>query len=372
MKKNKHIAIFVPSFMGGGVERMMVYLANNFVSRGIKVDYIVIKNRGPYKKLLSENVTLVDLKKKRVLFAVFALAKYLRKNRPGVLLTAMNYVNILAFFSNLISFTKTRLVISERNILSNNISRSKFKKIFKRLVEIIYPKIHRITAISKDVKDDLCENFKINTDKVVVINNMVDLDVFNDEINNFKPKLFKELFNENYTFQKIIIGIGRLVELKNFKYLIESFSRVQKKNENVRLVILGEGPERKNLEKLIYDLNLENKVCLPGFLENSHQYLKIADVFVSTSLYEGFGNVIIEAMAAGLPVIVTNCKGGPKEIVDYGKYGDIVPLDNVKVLASKITERLNQSFDKTISINRAQDFSIEKISQEYLNVLFDE
>lgn len=82
--------------------------------------------------------------------------------------------------------------------------------------------------------------------------------------------------------------------------------------------------------------------------------------------------VIIEAMAAGLPVIVTDCKGGPKEIVDYGKYGDIVPLDDVNVLALKITERLDQVYDKTISINRAKDFSIEKISQEYLKVLFEE
>lgn len=369
MKKDRQIAIFVPSFMGGGVEKMMVYLANNFVSRGLAVDYVVIKNLGPYKNLLSNEVNLIDLKKERVLFAVFALAKYLRKNRPDVLLTAMNYVNIIAYFSNLISFTKTRLVISERAIPTNNINKSKFSIILKKLVKIIYPKTYRITAISKDVKNDLCNNFKISREKVVVINNMVDLTVFNEEVNYLKPSLFKDLFNESYTFQKIIIGIGRLVEYKNFKYLIEAFSRVQKKNENVRLVILGEGPERKNLEKLIYDLKIENKVCLPGFLENSHQYLKIADIFVSTSLYEGFGNVIIEAMAAGLPVIVTDCVGGPKEIVDFGKYGDIVPLDDVNALTLKIIERLNKGYDKSISLKRANDFRIDKISQKYLDVI---
>lgn len=358
--------------MGGGVERMMVYLANNFVSRGIKVDYIVIKNHGPYKKLLSENVNLIDLKKKRVLFAVFALAKYLRKNRPEVLLSAMNYVNLIAYFSNLISYTKTRLVISERSITSERLTNNISGFLFKKAIKSIYPKTYRIITISNDVKFDLVENFNISAEKITTIYNMVSTNNILHSSYNKKNEIYDSCFNDKKYSSQIIVGVGRLVQYKNFKYLINAFALVQPNIPNSKLLILGEGIDRIDLENLIKKLNLNDKVKLLGFVDNIQDFLQISTLFVSTSLHEGFGNVIIEAMAAGLPVIVTDCKGGPKEIVDYGKYGDIVPLDDVNILALKITERLNKGFDKTISINRAKDFSIEKISQEYLSVLLDE
>lgn len=372
MKDSKHIAIFVPSFLGGGVERMMVYLANYLVSRGYNIDYIVIKNYGPYKELLSDKVNLINLDKKRVLFSFFDLSIYLRKNKPDVLLSVMNYVNLIIFFANTISFTNTKHIISERDIPTNNINKSKFKYLFKIVVKKIYPKVDKIIAISKDVKIDLIKNFKIKPEKITVINNMVNLDLFDINHKVDKSLIYENIFDDNFKNQKIIIAIGRLVKYKNFSYLINSFSIAEKKNNNIRLLILGEGNERKDLEKQIETLNLTNKIALPGFLNESHKYLKCSDLFISTSIYEGFGNVIIEAMAAGLPVIVTDCIGGPKEIVQNGKFGDVVPLNKPQVLANKILERIESDFDKSISLNRAKDFSVDKISENYLNVLLNE
>lgn len=372
MKKNKHIAIFLPSFLGGGVERMMVYLANNFSSKGYRVDLVVLKNHGPYKKLLSERVNLIDLKKKRVLFSIFSLAAYLRQNRPDVMLAAMNYVNVSAYFAHLFSFTKTRLVISERDIASKGVKKHKLGFIFKNLIKFIYPRTYKIIAISKDVGEDLIANFKIPRDKVVVINNMVDINLTTQLNQTQKQQLYVQCFDDSKYSSPIIISIGRLVPYKNFSYLINAFSMLSGTNSDVKLIILGEGPERQTLEKLILDLDLQERVKLMGFQDNPREFMQISSVFVSSSTHEGFGNVIIEAMAEGLPIIVTDCLGGPKEIVDYGKYGEIVPLDNEKELASRINMLLQTEYDSNLSIGRAKQFSIENISQEYLNVLLND
>lgn len=364
MKNNKHVAIFVPSFSGGGVEKMMVFLANNFVSRGISVDYIVIKNYGPYKKLLSSEVNLVDLKKKRLIFSMFALAKYLRKNTPGVMLSAMNYVNIMVIISTFISFKKIKLIISERAITSLNIKQSKFYVIIKILIKLLYKYPHKIIAISNDVKNDLLRNFNIEADKIIVIFNMVDKKKIESiASNSLKLKLG---ISEN---KHVVIGVGRLDKFKNFQYLIHGLEILQKKLD-VHLIILGEGHEKENLQNQIKELDLQGNVSLLGFVDNPEEYLKISNLFVSTSTQEGFGNVIIEAMAAGVPVIVTDCLGGPKEIVCFGKYGEIVPLNKPNILAAKMEEVLTKKSHPNVKM-RANDFSIEKISQQYLKVLIN-
>ncbi len=371
MNQNKQIAIVMPSFKGGGAERMMVYLANNFYKRGYKVDYIVVNSNGPYKTLLNDGVNLVNLNKSRMLYSIFSLSSYIFKNRPNVLLSALSYVNIIVYIANILSLRKVKLVVSERTVPSPRIPNYKFKRFYKYMLRFVYSRVDKVIAISFAVKKDLVENIHINHNKIEVIYNMVDI-VNIEEIDFEKKKiLYNQTFNnDNYLSSKIIIGVGRLESYKNFSYLINAFNILSKEHDEFKLIILGEGKERQKLEQLIKKYGLEDKVKLLGFVNNHMDYMQMSSLFVSPSKIEGFGNVIIEAMAVGLPIIVTDCIGGPKEIVEYGKYGDIVPLNRADLLAEQMHKTLTKKNQPNVK-KRAAEFSIDLISKQYLQVLLN-
>ncbi|EAP86964.1 glycosyltransferase [Croceibacter atlanticus] len=364
MKNSKHIAIFVPSFLGGGVEKMMVYLANNFVGKNYTVDYIVINNSGPYKKLLSSQVNIVDLRKKRILNTIFPLTKYLNNNKPDALLTAMNYVNIIAIVSCILSYNKINIIISERAITSLNIIQSRYSFLMKILIKLFYKYPKKIVAISTDVKTDLENNFNVKSKKIKVIYNMVNINKINKVIPD--ESIRKQLGIK--TTNNLLIAIGRLDKYKNFQYLISSLVHLKNLN-NTHLILLGDGEEKESLVNQINLLNLNKNVSLLGFVDNPESYLKVSNLFISTSTQEGFGNVIIEAMAAGVPVVVTNCLGGPREILCNGKFGELVPLNKPQILAKAIEKSLSRKKHPDIK-KRSKDFSINIISQQYLNFLF--
>jgi len=373
INNNRHIAILLASFLGGGVEKMMVYLANNFAMRGYKVDLLLIRNRGPYKDLVAQNVNLIDFKKGRLISSILPLIRYLKENKPDVLLTATDFMNIGAYFANLISSTNTKLVLSERTILSrksDNNHNKIYKRIHRRIVNHVYSRGDKIIAISNGTKEDLVINYNIPEEKIAVIYNMVKTEDIVSLTAKEKRELFDQHFQDKNYNSQIVIGIGRLVALKNFHYLIDAIRLLSEENKSLKLLILGEGPERQNLQGLIDSYGLGERIKLIGFVKNPNDYMQISNVFALTSIYEGFGNVVIEAMASGLPVIVTDCVGGPKEIVDFGKYGDVVPLDNLEVLAKTIQKVLRKEVNLDVS-KRIKDFSIEKISEEYLRILLD-
>jgi glycosyltransferase involved in cell wall biosynthesis len=170
---------------------------------------------------------------------------------------------------------------------------------------------------------------------------------------------------ENGNF--IIIGIGRLKKLKNFSLLIKAFERINKTLPS-SLVILGDGPERSNLQALIEDLNLFGKVHLTGFVENPSLFLRLSDIFVSASEWEGFGNVIVEAMNEGLKIVVCDCPGGPREILEDGLWGILVPPGNVSELVMSIERAI---WDENIPDvkKRAKQFDLPTIANEYLKIL---
>ena len=167
----------------------------------------------------------------------------------------------------------------------------------------------------------------------------------------------------------VILGIGRLTKQKNFEHLIKSFKEVLKVKK-ARLIILGEGEERSNLEKLIINNNLIDLVDLPGFVDNPYAFMKKADVFVLSSSWEGFGNVIVESMSVGTPVVCTDCKSGPNEILNNGEYGFLVKVNDIEDMSNKILKILiNNPFEKKSIINRSNDFEANKITTKYLETI---
>jgi glycosyltransferase involved in cell wall biosynthesis len=355
---NSKISFFISSFRGGGAERVFLNLTNGFVKRGFDVDLILAQKEGPYLKNVSEKVNIIDLKSKRILFSVPSFIKYLRKEKPNYLFSTLTHVNIIACLTKIIFRPKTKVVIRQANYLS-----SSRNKVIKLLVKIFYNRADKIIAISKGVKKDLISKFKVEPKKIKVIYNPI-----------FKEDIFKkakETVNHKWFINKkypIILGVGRLTAQKDFFTLIHAFNKLQKKKE-IKLVILGEGEDRSKLQELVRKLKLRDKVDLYGFVDNPYTYMARSDVFVLSSQHEGFGNVLVEAMACGTPVVSTNCLSGPSEILKNGEYGKLVPVGDIKALARAISETLENPIAPETLRKRAEFFSVERAVGKYLEII---
>lgn len=361
MRKNKDkrkIALFIPNLEGGGAERVMVVLANSFVNRGFKVDLIVASSSGALKKLVSKDVKIVDLKVKRAFSAIPKLRRYIKENNQVVLMSFLGYANVIALLANLFLKNEVRHVISEREDIKETLKQSSVKRSFilKNLMKILYKKADKIIAISNQVASSLVEELNIERSNINVIYNPY----------MFDNKLSAES-SEGRGIPKVI-SVGRLVPIKNFQFLLEVFKEVVE-SVDAELIILGEGHLRSKLEEQIEILNLGNKVKLMGFVNNPINYLNKADLFVIPSISEGFGNVVLEAMSCSLPIVSSKC-GGPEEILENGKWGDIIDLKNKSEFVEKIINRLNkvEKIDYSIRLN---DFSLDNIVNHYLEVLFE-
>jgi glycosyltransferase involved in cell wall biosynthesis len=238
------------------------------------------------------------------------------------------------------------------------------------LIKILYSNSDRIIAISSGVQEDLVKNFKIPEKKIMVIYNPIDI----EEIQNYSKQKVDHKWLDNSRY-KTIITVGRLEIQKNQAMLIRAFKQVYQKLPETRLIILGEGNQRRNLIKLIKDLEIESRVQLLGQQNNPFKFVTMADLFVLSSDYEGFGNVIIEAMACGCPVVSTNCKSGPNEIITNEENGILVTVNNVGMLSEAIISLLQNSGQREKLVynayKRITEFRVEKISRQYYHALLE-
>ena len=366
MNKQTHnkISIFIPTLLGGGAERIMVTLANEFDSRNILVDLILTNAIGQYLADVSLNVRIVNLNKKSNLFCIIPLIRYIRKERPEVMLTALNTTNIVAIIAKLFSGISFRLVISERAVTSIEMGMSNFfrAKVISKLISYLYPQADTIVAVSKDVKDDLINIFNIPDTKIEVVYNPV---VSNKLIELSKEEPNNIFFEENKL--PFILGVGRLTPQKRFDTLIKAFSLILCKYE-ANLVILGEGEMRNNLEELANNLNIRDKVFLPGFVNNPFIWMRKASLFVLSSSFEGLPGTLIQAMACGTPIVSTDCPGGVNEILEQGKWGRLAQVGNDKMLSQAMLLTLKSETHPDIT-QRANDFSVSNGVNKYLEVL---
>jgi glycosyltransferase involved in cell wall biosynthesis len=364
-EKKKHIALFLPSLRGGGAEKVMVNLALGFVEQGLKVDLVLAKAEGPYLSRVPEEVRVVDLGARRVLYSLPGLVRYLRRERPQAMLSALNYANIVAIWAKLLARVQTHLVVSERNTLScstQNASSVRVK-LLPLLIKIFYPYADAVVAVSHGVAEDLITMTGLPMEKVKVIYNPV-----------ITPELFAKAEEplDHPWFRPgeppVVLGVGRLTKQKDFPTLIRAFALVRKERP-ARLMILGEGEERPKLETLARELGIEEDFVLPGFVENPYKYMKRASAFVLSSRWEGLPTVLIEALALGVPVISTNCPSGPAEILEHGKWGCLVPVGEPHLLARAILEILQNDVRIPSHKTAWERFSKENAVIAYLQVL---
>ena len=357
------ISVFIPSLRGGGVERVVVNLVNEFTNRGHKVDLLLVSFEGELANALPSNINIIDFNKKRVICCLPLLINYFISMRPTVLLSAMEHINLVAIMARYLSNVPVKIVISVHTNLTFEVvqRRSAFSKILLILLKIFYRYADEIISVTKKGVMDIRRVASIKERQIHSIYNPILTDLF------FKQKEMP--LKCHWITSKtdpILLSVGRLDPVKDFQTLIKAFAIVLE-SINCRLVILGEGEERNNLESLILKLGLEDNVLLPGFVKNPFSYMKYASVFVLSSLAEGFGNVLVEAMACELPVISTDCPTGPREILT--KKGALVPIKEIEIMAEQIIMVLSKPKNINYPKNRIRDFENNAIVDKYLTVL---
>ena len=357
------IAFFLPNLQGGGAEKVMVNLANAFSTRGTTVDFVLGKAEGPNLEKLYPAINVVDLGTSNVFGWLEPMIRYLKRSKPRIVLSGLHHANLTTIMAKNLSGVDSQIIVTVHGQLSQDVgnSRKKLAKAIPFLVQKLYPKTNRIICVSQGVADELINRYGLPEHKIQVIYNPVLTD---DIFEKAEEPIDHPWFQLDQP--PVILGVGRLAPQKNFETLIKAFSLVRKKVE-AKLVILGEGPERGKLESLVEELGLNDDVRMPGFVESPYKYMKHSNVFVLSSRWEGFGNVIVEALALGVPVVSTDCPSGPAEILENGKWGRLVPVGDPKALAEAILEAMNDERGK--GIERAKEFTLEKIASQYLELV---
>lgn len=358
MSKPQHIAIYIPSLRGGGAERVMVALANAFAARGHRVDLVLVKAEGPYLREVANRVNVIDLGCGRVLASLLPLVRYLRRERPSAMLSALYHANLVAILARALARTDTRLVVSERNSLRGG----RRGILLRSLMRHLYPRADAIIAVSQGITHELVAELDLPPQRVTAIPNPVDLDHI-EALSAERPSHPWLAAGS----PPLILAVGRLEQQKDYPTLLEAFAQLRSRRE-VRLVILGEGSLQDELERRIAEADLADSVLLAGFQTNPFGWMAASTVYVLSSRHEGFPNSLIQAMACGVRVVSTDCPTGPDEILEGGKWGSLVPVGDTDALAKAIADALDNPAPPDTGA-RLQDFRQARIVTEYERIL---
>ena len=357
------IAIFLSDLLGGGAEKVMLNLASGFVMQGYEVDLVLAKKEGSYVSQVPSEIRLIDLKAKSLLRSTSLLSRYLNQEKPVAFLSALEDTNLVALLAKQLAKVDVPLIVTVHNNLSQESrnATSLKRRFVPYLIPWFYPFADRVVAVSEGVANDL-KKLGLRSNNIKVIYNPI---VTPKLIQKLQEPLDHPWFADGEP--QVILGVGRLNQQKDFSTLIQAFAKVRQQ-QKAKLVILGEGEERFHLESLVKELGIAEDVALPGFVDNPYIYMAKATLLVLSSAWEGFGNVLVEAMAAGTPVISTNCESGPAEILANGKYGKLVSVGDSRELARAIVQTFKERLDASILQARASDFCLEKAATQYIHV----
>nr|WP_277752119.1 glycosyltransferase [Halobacillus salinus] len=353
--------MFLPSLRGGGAERVMLNLANNFCEKGYEVDLILAKAEGPYLKDLHRSIKIINLGAKKVSRSLVPLIKYLQKEKPESLLCAMNYANVIALVAVKIARVRTEVSVAIHSVLSKGDNFQ--EKVVLKLMKAFYKDAKNIIAVSNGVADQVRRYLSIK--EIVVIYNPVLTDNTQKKASEFNNHKW---FNNN---QKVVLSAGRMNDDKNFQLLIRAFKLVRNEIDS-KLIILGEGTNRNKLTSIVRDNGLQSEVDMPGFVNNPYSYMRNSSLFVLPSNYESFGNVIVEALTSGTNVVSTDCPYGPREILEDGKYGTLVPVNDVELLANSILNNLKEPKHHHVEefAKKSNKYHIDFVTEKYIDILF--
>ncbi len=360
------LAIFLPSLVGGGAERAMLNLAHGFAQRGCAVDLVLAQSKGPYLSEVNNSIRIVDLKASRVLSGLPTLARYLRREQPKALITALDYANVVALWARRLAGSSSQVLVNEQNTISRSAHNSarRRQRIVPYLIKRFYPWADYIVGNSHGVAEDLIQVTGLPRERIKLLYNPI-------VTPNLREKARAPLNHPWFEAGQppVILAVGRLTKQKDFPSLIEAFAKVLQ-TRPARLLILGEGPDRSALGALVQQLGLENDIAMPGFVENPYAYMSGASLYVLSSRWEGLPTVLIEALYCGLPIIATDCPSGPREILADGRYGQLIPVGDITALTKAIEAALVGKMPRPTE-ESWHPYSLEVITDQYINLLFE-
>jgi glycosyltransferase involved in cell wall biosynthesis len=359
------IAVFVSFSGAGGVERMVSSLARGFVALGQPLDLVLVRAEGPHLAGLPPEADRILLGARHGLTALPALARYLHQRRPAALLAAKDRAGRVAVLARALARTETRIVLRLGTNLSTAMSgRSVLERHLRYWpIRLLYPRLDGVVAVSRGVADDTARIARIPPEAITVIRNPV-----------ITPELFAQaaLPCPHPWFRAgsppVVVGMGRLQRQKDFPVLIRAFARVRQRRP-CRLVILGDGSGRRGLLDLIDRLGLAGEVELAGFQANPYPFLASAALFVLSSAWEGSPNALTEAMALGTPVVSTDCPSGPRELLDGGRYGPLVPVGDIPALAAAMESALDRHPPPEALKAAVSEYNQDTSARHYLQAL---
>jgi glycosyltransferase involved in cell wall biosynthesis len=333
---SRPIAFFLPSVRLGGAQRVVVNLVQGITRRGLPVDLVLAEATGVFLDQLPREARVVDLRSRRISRSIGPLIRYLRREQPRVLVSSLTHANLIALWASRLAGRATPVVVTVHNTMSQAATEriGWAVRLEPFLMRTFYPWARRIVAVSGGAADDLAPTLGLPREQISVIYNPV-----------ITPELLavSRQRPDHPWFEAgqppVILGAGRFTRQKDFPTLIRAFGQVRRQLP-ARLIILGEGDGRASLEALITELGLGDDVALPGFKENAMAYMARSAVFVLSSAWEGLPTVLIEALAAGTRVVSTDCPSGPREILQDGRLGALVPVGDQEALAAALLATL--------------------------------
>lgn len=358
----ERIAIALPDLRGGGAERLNLDLAREFSARGHPVDLVLMRAEGELLERVPPGVRVIDLKAPRFRDLTGPLTTYFRREQPATLLAAMWPLTSFAAIARRIARSGTRVIVSEHSLLSLSYADrgSMHRAVLRASLAATYRLAAARVAVSSGVADDLAALSGLERDRFEVI------------FNPIPSPSSTELDHPDAVWGtprgRRILTVGSLKAAKNQALLIRAFAQLHDW-EDARLMLLGEGAMRGELEALAEAEGQGRRVIMPGFVADPGPYYRSADLFVLSSDYEGFGNVIVEALACGLPVVSTDCPSGPAEILEGGRFGRLVPVGDATALAAAMREALEAEHDRAMLMRRAEDFSVAEAADKYLRLM---
>ena len=358
------VALFTSSMGGGGAERVMLNLAAGIVDRGIGVDLVLMHASGKYLHLVPDNVRVIDLDTRKLITFIADFLRYLRRERPSAVLSTLLLPDLATLIAKAVFGKRLRVIVRQANNVTEAMDAATFRsRQYMRIVRLLLPLANSIVVISQGLEIELRERAPRTTGKIATIYNPV-----------VSPGLSEQSACpvEHSWFSEgsgpVVLAAGRLAYQKDHATLLRAFAEVAR-SRPARLVILGQGAERESLLKLADRLGVADRFDLPGFDVNPFKYMSRASVFVLSSRYEGFPNVLAQAMACGAPVVSTDCRSGPSEILEGGRWGRLVPVGDWRAMARAIEETLDDPIPAEDLKARASVYSVEAAVDRYLELL---
>lgn len=370
MNQPKRVAFLLPNLKAGGLERVGLNLLKGMIECNVKLDLVLTSAEGEFLKYVPPEIRVIDLKSpigygiKTASQVTIPLINYLNKEKPDIVVSHLYIYNVFAAIAKFMAISPAYLVLVEHAVIYRSKKEAKGIQgwLLPLLIRYFYPLADVVLAVSHSLARQFETDLKLKPGIIKTIYNpVIDENLFVKAKEPVDHPWFKD------GEPPVILGVGRLVVQKDFITLIRAFAIVRQ-TQTARLVILGDGPEKRKLEAKVRELGLENDVALLGFTANPYAYMERAKVFVLSSAWEGLPTVLIEAMAVGTPVVSTNCKSGPEEILDGGKYGELVSVGNSEAMAQSILSVLS-GHSKQVDSAWLDQFTWKTAVKNYLDLL---